>query len=84
MLCCQAARPVPRDFADPLCTGVVYLSESSSAKSSDKLCLPQPGGHLTGGSLTFEHVEEFFAVIVLCGVHLALVPRGNYFSRQPA
>ena len=25
----------------------------------DKLCMPQPGGHVTAGSLTIEHVEVF-------------------------
>lgn len=52
MSCCQAARPIPRDYADPVCTGVVH--------SSDRLIMSQPEGHVTTGSLTIEHVEEFF------------------------
>ena len=57
--------------ADPLCTGAVYLSESSSANSSDKLSMPEPGegfgmhltaipGHETTGGLSIEQVEEIF------------------------
>ena len=37
--------------------GAVYLSESSSANSSDKLSVPQPGSRVTTGSLSIEHVE---------------------------
>ena len=40
-----------------LCT---YLSESFSANSSDKLGMPQLGGHVTAGGLSIEHVEEIF------------------------
>ena len=43
-----------------LCTGAVYSSESSSANSSDKLNMPQPGGHLTTCSLSIEHVTRLF------------------------
>ena len=38
--------------------GAVCLSESSSANSSDKLSVPQPGSHVTTGGLSIEHVEE--------------------------
>ena len=43
-----------------LCTGAVYSSDSSSANSSDKLNMPQPGGHVTASSLSTGHVEEIF------------------------
>ena len=46
--------------ADPLCMGAVYLSESFCTNSSDKLSVPQPGGHVTTGVLTIEHVQEIF------------------------
>ena len=46
--------------AVPLCTGAVYSSDSSSANSSDKLNMPQPGGHVTASSLSTERVEEIF------------------------
>ena len=45
-MCCETCA------ADPLCTGAVYLSESSSANSSDKLSMPRPGGHVTAGGLS--------------------------------
>ena len=34
------------------------MSEFSSANSSDKLSVPQPGSHVTTGGLSIEHVEE--------------------------
>ena len=40
--------------------GAVCLSESSSANSSDKLSVPQPGSHVITGGLSIEHVEEIF------------------------
>ena len=33
----------------------VYLSESSSTNSPDKLSMPQPGGYFTTGDLSIEH-----------------------------
>ena len=36
------------------------LSESSSKNTSEKLSMPQPGGHVTAGGLSIEHVEELF------------------------
>ena len=36
------------------------LSESSSTNSSDKLNMPQPGGHVTTSGLSIEHVDELF------------------------
>ena len=46
--------------AVPLCTGAVYSSVTSSANSSDKRNMPQPGGHVTASILSTEHVEEIF------------------------
>ena len=69
--------------ADPLCTGAVYLLESSSANSSDKLSMPGPGegfgmhltaipGHETTGGLSIEQVEEIFTSKVGSMVRFAL------------
>ena len=38
----------------------VYLSEFSSANSSDKLRFRQPDSHVTTNGLSVEHVEEIF------------------------
>ena len=44
--------------AVPLCTGAGYLSEFSSANSSDKLNMP--ASRVATGSSSIEHVEEIF------------------------
>ena len=47
----------------------MYLSESPFAFSSDKLNMPQLGGHVTTGGLSIEHVEEIFTISHAPWVH---------------
>ena len=50
-----------------------------SVKGVDKQCMPQPGGHVTAGSLTIEHVEEFFAVVLRGGDYDTELSQGEDF-----
>ena len=72
--CCKTCAAVH------LCTGAVYSSESSSANSSDKLNMPQPGGHVTTGSLSSGLISNRFQLAVMtigCSTVRLRHPTGN-------